>query len=146
MDDALATRVRRWCWAWVGLACALALHVTDEASTGFLPLYNQAVGGLRARLPWVPLPTFTFPFWLAGLAAGVLLLLGLTPLVSRGRRGMRIVSLVLSVLMIGNGLGHVAASFYLGRLAPGVYSAPLLLVAAGALLVTAWRARSAERS
>jgi hypothetical protein len=144
VGDAAATRVRRWRWSWLGLACALAIHVTDEALSGFLPLYNQTVRGVRGRAPWVPLPTFTFPVWLAGLVVGVLLLLGLTPLVSRGGRGIRIASLLLSVLMLGNGLGHIAASFYLGRLAPGVYSSPLLLLAAGALLVTAWRARPAE--
>jgi hypothetical protein len=35
--------IRRFCAAWVGLCAALALHVTDEALTGFLDVYNPAV-------------------------------------------------------------------------------------------------------
>jgi hypothetical protein len=132
--------------AWICLALALALHVTDEALTGFLPVYNGVVEGIRTKQPWVPLPTFTFPVWLAGLVLGVLLLLALTPVVSRGARWIRIASLILAVVMIGNALGHVGASVYWGKLAPGVYSSPFLLVAAVALLVTASRAKVRGRS
>lgn len=134
-------RIAQWRVAWLCLAVALALHVTDEALTGFLPVYNEIVGRIRATHPWVPLPTFTFPVWLAGLIIGVLLLLALTPVVSRGAGWIRVVSLILGVMMMGNAVGHVAASLYWGRLAPGVYSSPLLFIAAVALLVTASRAR-----
>jgi hypothetical protein len=136
----MATRIAQWRTAWVALALAIGLHVTDEALTGFLPVYNGLVRAFRARHPWVPLPTFTFPIWLGGLILGVLILLSLTPVVSRGARWIRAVSVLLAVIMIGNALGHIAASLYWGRLAPGVYSSPLLLVAALALLVTALRA------
>lgn len=84
----------------------------------------------------MPFPTFTFPAWLGGLIAGVLLLYALAPLAFAGRRGLRYLAYPLSVLMILNGLGHIGASLYLGRLAPGVYSSPLLLLASAALLVT----------
>jgi hypothetical protein len=117
------------------------LHVTDEALTGFLPVYNGVVEGIRAEHTWVPLPTFTFPVWLGGLVLGVLLLLGLTPVVSRAARWIRVVSFMLGVIMSGNALGHIGASVYWGTLAPGAYSSPLLLVAAVALLVTASRAK-----
>ena len=137
----MATRIVQWRTAWVGLALALGLHVTDEALTGFLPVYNQVVEGVRAEHPWVPLPTFTFPVWLGGLILGVVLLLALTPVVSRGAQWIRVVSVILGVVMTGNALGHLGASVYWGRLAPGVYSSPLLLIAAIALLVTASRAR-----
>jgi hypothetical protein len=136
----MATRIAQWRTAWIGLALALGLHVADEALTGFLPVYNGVVEGMRARHPWVPLPTFTFPIWLSGLVLGVLLLLSLTPVVSRGARWIRVVSIILGVMMSGNALGHVGASLYWGRPAPGVYSSPLLLIAAVALLVTASRA------
>jgi hypothetical protein len=125
----------------LALAVAPGLHVADEALTGFLPVYNGVVEGIRANHPWLPLPTFTFPTWLGGLILGVLLLLSLTPVVSRGAQWIRIVSIVLGVVMTVNALGHVAASLYWGRLAPGVYSSPILLIAAVALLVTALRAR-----
>jgi hypothetical protein len=136
----MATRIAQWRTAWVALALAIGLHVTDEALTGFLPVYNGLARGFRARHPWMPLPTFTFPIWLGGLILGVLLLLSLTPVVSRGAQWIRAVSVLLAVIMIGNALGHIAASLYWGRLAPGVYSSPLLLLAALALLVTALRA------
>jgi hypothetical protein len=42
--------------------------------------------------------------------------------------------------MIGNAPGHVGVSLYWGRLAPGVYSSPILFAAALALLITALRA------
>jgi hypothetical protein len=99
------------------------------------------VEGIRAQYSWVPLPTFTFPVWLGGLILGVLLLLALTPVVSRGAPWIRVVSLILGVVMTGNALGHIAASVYWGKFAPGVYSSPLLLIAALALLVTASRAK-----
>jgi hypothetical protein len=47
---------------------------------------------------------------------------------------MRLLSYPFAVLMLLNGLGHIAGSFYLGRLAPGVYSAPLLLASSIYLL------------
>jgi hypothetical protein len=124
----------------VALALALGLHVTDEAVTGFLPLYNGVVEGIRAKHPWVPLPTFTFPVWLGGLILGVLLLLVLTPLVSRGAQWARIVSVILGAVMTANALGHIGTSLYWGKPAPGVYSSPFLLIAALALLITASRA------
>ena len=130
--------VRTFGRAWVAMAVVIALHVTDEAATDFLGLYNPLVRAIRARAPLLPLPTFTFGVWLAGLGLGVALLLALSPLAFRGSRWVARVSLPLSVLMFANGLGHIAASFYLGRLAPGVTSAPLLLAASVWLLRQAW--------
>lgn len=137
----MATRMAQWRTAWVVHALALALHVTDEALTGFLPVYNAIVEGIRAEHPWVPLPTFTFPIWLSGLILGVLILLALTPLVSRGAQWLRVVSVILGVVMTANALGHMGASLYWGHPAPGVYSSPVLLIAALALLTTASRAK-----
>jgi hypothetical protein len=65
-------------------------------------------------------------------------LLALSPLAFRGKREVIWASLPLSVLMFGNGLGHIGGSFYLGRLMPGVYSAPLLLLASAWLFRQAW--------
>jgi hypothetical protein len=143
MEAKMAVETVRWRNAWVGLALALGLHVTDEALTGFLPVYNGMVEGLRARSPWLPLPTFTFPVWLGGLILGVVLMLALTPIVARGKRWIRVASLILGVIMIGNALGHIGASVHWGKLAPGVYSSPILLISALALVITASRARVA---
>ncbi len=131
--------------AWVLLALAIALHVTDEALTGFLPLYNSIVESLRESYPWVPLPTFSFPVWLSGLVIGILVLLSLSPLVFAGSTYLRPVSYGLGVLMTGNALGHIGASIYWGILAPGVLSSPILLLAALALLITTDRDRRSAR-
>jgi hypothetical protein len=132
---------RRWAAAWACLAAALGLHVADEALTGFLPFYNSVVESARTSHPWLPFPTFTFRVWIGGLALLVAGLFALTPLVRRGRSWLRPVSYFLGVLMILNALGHAAASLWLGRAAPGVYSSPALLVAAAALLAVAFRSR-----
>jgi hypothetical protein len=133
---------RRWGMCWLALCGALALHVFDEASTGFLPLWNHTVAAIRERFAWSPLPVFDEPTWLGGLILGIAILVGLSPLVFRGTRSIRPLAYVLSVIMIGNGLGHIAASFYLKRPAPGLVSSPLLLAAAMCLL---WATRQASR-
>lgn len=127
--------------AWVALAVALCLHVVDEALTDFLPLYNSLVVTLRETYAWAPLPTFSFSLWLAGLITGVILLLTLSPLVFSGRLILRSVAYFLGVLMTLNALGHIGGSIYLGALAPGVLSSPMLLVAAVALLIATLRVR-----
>jgi hypothetical protein len=137
----MSTRIIHWKTAWIALALTLGLHVTDEALTGFLPFYNGMVRGIRAGHSWFPMPTFTFPIWLSGLILLVIVLFALTPFVSRGAKWIRVVSIILSIIMIANGLGHIGMSIYLGRLAPGVYSSPFLLAAAVALLVTSSRAK-----
>ncbi len=127
-------RSARFGWAWLALAGALALHVTDEALTDFLSVYNPVVRAIRDRLPWMPLPVFSFRVWLAGLIAGILLLVILTPLAFRAVRPLVWAAMPLGVIMIGNGLGHLGGSLYLGRFMPGVYSSPLLIVASWLLL------------
>jgi hypothetical protein len=51
---------RRFGYAWLVFAGALALHVTDEATHGFLSVYNPNALAIRARFPFLPVPTFTF--------------------------------------------------------------------------------------
>ena len=121
--------------AWVLLASAVALHVWDEALTHFLPFYNGLVESLRERLGFFPLPTFSFKLWLGGLIVGVGAGYALTPIVARGGRIIRIVTIVLGILMVSNALGHLLGSVYFGRLLPGVWSSPVLLTAAIYVLV-----------
>ena len=47
----MATRIAQWRVAWVCLALAIGLHVTDEALTGFLPVYNAHGGGNPSETP-----------------------------------------------------------------------------------------------
>ena len=118
---------RRFGAAWVGLCVALAVHVVDEASTGFLDVYNPSVEAIRARLPWLPLPTFTFGVWLSLLALAVSALLALSVFAFRGARWLRSFAFFFAALMFANGMGHVAGTVSLGRAMPGVFSSPLLL-------------------
>jgi hypothetical protein len=120
---------------------ALAVHVADEALTDFLSVYNPAARAIRQRFPLLPLPVFTFEVWLTGLILALVTLLGLSFFVFRGVRWMRPLAYIFSVMMMANGLGHMAGSFYLGRLMPGVYSSPLLLAASGLLLRQTQRQR-----
>lgn len=135
------SRTTRWAISWACLAVALALHVADEALTDFLPLYNSTIESLRDTYGWVPLPTFAFPIWLGGLTVVVVVLLALTRLIPRGYKWLRGLSYFLGVLMIVNAVGHMLASVWLRRLAPGAFSSPLLLLAAIALLVTTTQSR-----
>ena len=129
-------------WAWVGLALSLGVHVADEALTDFLSVYNPTVEAIRQRLPWVPLPTFTFAVWLSGLILLVTILLLLAPLAFRGTRLLVWLAYPLGAIMLLNGLGHFAGTLYLGRAMPGVYSSPLLLVTAPLLLIQARKLRT----
>src|SRR5512146_3175309 len=125
--------------AWVTFSAAVALHVTDEALTGFLGVWNPTVAAVHARWPWFPMPTFSFSVWLGGLIAAVLLAFALSPLFFRGGGGLRIPAYVAAALIgVGNGLGHTVATI-LGhtapevtfpRPAPGFYSSPLLIATA----------------
>lgn len=140
------SRTKQWGWAWLALAVSLGLHVADEATTGFLPLYNSFVGNLREAHPWLLIPTFSFSGWLTGLIVGVLALICLSPLVFAGKQLFRPVAYCLGLLMTLNALAHIGISVYVRELAPGALSAPILLLAAVALLVTTHRVRHGAHS
>lgn len=124
--------------AWGMFAAALALHVTDEATHDFLASYNPSVLAIRARLPFLPLPTFTFGVWLGSLIAGICLLLCLSPLAFRGIRWLRIAAWPVGLLFgIANASLHIGSSIYFHRWMPGVYSSPVLLIGGVYLLVAA---------
>ena len=122
--------------AWLVLCIAFGIHVEDEALTDFLSVYNPLVRAVRARFPFLPLPTFTFRVWLAGLVLAVLALASLTPFAFRGAAWMRPVAYGFGLIMAGNGLLHLVGSVYMKKALPGVYSAPLLLAAAIYLLAS----------
>jgi len=131
--------------AWVAFALAVAVHVTDEATHDFLSIYNSSVHSIRERLPLIPLPTFSFRIWLSLLIAGILLLLCLSPLAFRGDSWLRIASRPLGLLVgVLNASLHIGSSFYFGRWMPGVYSSPLLLLAAICLLANSGRSTPAS--
>jgi hypothetical protein len=123
--------------AWFALTAAFALHVLDEATTGFLSIYNPTVTALRERWSWFPMPTFQFREWLIGLVIAVAVCFALTPLAARGSAALRPLAWFYALIMFFNGIGHTAftvlghtvASVTFSRPAPGFYSSPFLLVA-----------------
>lgn len=110
--------------AWLALCVALGIHVVDEALTDFLSVYNPAARAIRARFPFLPLPTFTFRVWLGSLIAVTLLLFALAPAAFRGVPGMRGAAYLFGIVMAGNGLLHLVGSAYMKKVIPGTYSGP----------------------
>jgi hypothetical protein len=128
----------------------LALHVTDEALTGFLSVYNPTVLALRARLGFWPMPTFEFREWLTGLILGILSLATLSRFAFRNVRWIRpifyfcaVVTGIVNALghTIATILGHTVSTVRFQRPAPGFYSSPLLLIVSIYALVQLRRTR-----
>jgi hypothetical protein len=134
---------RRWALAWLALCVAFAVHVIDEAANDFLSWYNANALGIRERLPWLPIPIFTFRVWVIALTMAVLALTALTPFARQGRRWLVPVAYVYAIVFLANGVAHIVVSVTGRWLAPGVYSAPLLLVAATWLLLESRRVATA---
>ena len=116
--------------AWVLMVGAIALHVLDEALTGFVPFFNEKTIIISEWLGFVRIPAITFTVWITALIVGIIILFLLTFIVRRGGRVIRIFSIVLGILMIGNSLLHIVGSIYQGHLLPGFISSPILLITA----------------
>jgi len=135
--------------AWFALTVAFALHVIDEASTGFLQVYNPTVVAMRARWGFFPMPTFGFREWLAGLTLGVVVCFALTPVAAHGARWLRPLAWFYALLMFFNGVGHTAvtitgrtvAGITVPRPAPGFYSSPFLFIGSVWLMIRLWQTR-----
>lgn len=116
---------------------AFALHIVDEASTGFLAVYNPTVTILRERWGWFPMPAFEYRQWLTTLIVACGILFCLTPVAARGMRGLRPVAWTFATIMFLNALGHTffsilgrtVAAVTFPRPAPGFYSSPFLFLA-----------------
>lgn len=131
--------------AWVGLCLALAAHIADEALGVFFSLYDPATRSLGQHLPFLQLPAFTFEVWLTIAVEAVIVLLILSPFAFCGARWMATLSYPFAVVTCFNGLSHVAASAFLLRAVPGLYTSPLLLAGAGGLLLSVHRLESENR-
>ena len=108
-----------------------------------LGVYNPTALSIRERLGVPFPPTFSFTAFITGLTLVVVAWLALTPLAYQGRRWLISLATVLSVIHIVNGLGHGVVSLALGRAAPGVWSAPLLIASAVWMLTVVRRLRHA---
>jgi hypothetical protein len=114
--------------AWFFLSCAFVLHVVDEAVNDFLQVYNPTVINIKENFTLLPLPTFTFGTWIAGLIMAILILFALSPLAFKNINWVKKFSYFYGIVMLLNGIGHILGSFALGDFMPGVYSAPLLII------------------
>lgn len=139
---------------WLAFCFTLALHVTDEALTGFLSVYNPTVLALRQRLGFWPMPTFGFREWLSGLTALIVLLVLLGPFLFRNDRWVRFLAYFFAVVAgilnalghtIATILGHTVSSVRFARPAPGFYSSPFLCLAAIFVLLELRRTRRMQR-
>ena len=126
---------RRLGAAWVLLWISLALHVVDEAMTGFLSVYNPTVVALRARFGFWPMPTLELGEFLATLFFGIAVLAALSPLVFRNARWMRPMFYFCAIVFgVVNALGHTMTTVFGHPLSgiqmpspsPGFWSSPLL--------------------
>jgi hypothetical protein len=145
-----AGSLRRLGIAWVLLCLGLALHVADEALTGFLNVYNPTAREIARRTGFGP-PTFTFGVWLGGLIFAVCVLLMLSPAAFRNARAWRPLAYVFATIMllnaishtVGSILGHSFADITFPRPMPGFYSSPVMLAAS---LWLFWNLRQTRQS
>jgi len=143
----LGDRNQRFGIYWLTFGYTLALHVLDEAGHDFLAVYNPNALAIRRFLRFLPVPVFTFRQWIGSLLCGLTLWLVLAPLAFRGLKWLRRLAIPVAILAgIGNALGHIVSSIYLRRFMPGVYSAPLILLAGIVLLRSALRIESGVAS
>jgi hypothetical protein len=132
--------------AWLLMISAISIHVFDEAVTNFLPFYNGLALKMRESLGFSLLPNFSFEAWLGGLIAAIIICFSLTPLVNRGGRFIRTFATLLGMLMMANALGHIVGSTLVGRLLPGFWSSPFLLLTALFVVVSGFMEPPVEAS
>ena len=115
---------RRRYIAWLLLCAALAVHVADEASTGFLDLYNPAVTAMG-----LPALRFTFPVWITLLALAIAGLVILSYWVRRGTWWTVHAGYTFAFLVLANGIAHLSFSIHRHAWMSGAYTSPLLVAA-----------------
>jgi hypothetical protein len=120
--------------AWLLLCAVLAVHIGDEAATGFLQLYNPAVAAMG-----LPLLQFKFPLWIGLLASAVVGLLILSYWVRRGTWWTIHAAYAFAFVMFANAAAHLAFSMHRGAWMSGAYTSPFLLAASAGLWTTAPR-------
>jgi hypothetical protein len=120
------------------MCMAFGLHTWDEAAHHFLRYYNATVLALYGHFSWFPRMDMEFRNWLERLVVANLVLLALTPWAYQNARWLRPVAYVFAGIQLLNGTWHIVAAV-LGHTvppvqfegpAPGVYTAPLLLILA----------------
>jgi hypothetical protein len=125
---------RRRYIAWLLLCGTLAAHVADEASTGFLDLYNPAVTAMG-----LPQLRFTFPVWITLLALAIAGLLILSYWVRRRTWWTVYAGYAFAFVMLANGIAHLSFSIHRRAWMSGAYTSPLLVAASVNLGIATFR-------
>ncbi len=130
-----ATRLERERFlAWLVLCAALAVHIGDEAATGFLNLYNPEVVAMG-----FPALQFAFAPWIILLALAVAGLLILSYWVRRGTWWTIHAAYAFALMMLSNAAAHLIFSVHRHAWMSGSYTSPLLLAASVNLWIAAPR-------
>jgi hypothetical protein len=127
--------------AWLLLCLVFALHIWDEAAHNFLSYYNATVLALYGRFSWLPRMDMQFREWVTPLVIAVVVCLALTPFAFRNACWLRPLAYVFAGIHFLNGLWHILATIHGGTVpsvrfdgvAPGFYTAPLLIAASAYL-------------
>ncbi len=128
--------------AWLLLCLAFALHVWDEAAHDFLSYYNATVLALYGHFSWFPRMDMQFRTWLTVLVVVNVALLAFTPWAYRNARWLRPLAYAFAGIELLYGAGNILAairgrtvpSVHFEGAAPGVYTAPLLVILAAYLI------------
>jgi hypothetical protein len=131
----VASNRRRYI-AWLLLCAALAVHITDEAWTRFLDLYNPEVKAMG-----LPELQFSFPMWITLLGLAVVGLLIASHWVRRGTWWTIYAAYSFALLMFSNSAAHLIFSIYQHAWMSGSYTSPLLLAASAYLWIASPRTR-----
>jgi hypothetical protein len=135
---------------WLLLCLGFALHVWDEAAHDFLSYYNATALALYGHFSWFPRLDMQFRTWLSALVAVNLALLALTPWAYRNAKWLRPVAYGFAGIELVYGAGQILAairgrtvpSVHFEGAAPGVYTAPLVVVLAAYLIWSLRKSRS----
>lgn len=115
--------------AWLALTLALTLHVAEGAVRDYLAFYNPLAMSLRDMLLWTWMPTFTFAAWLGGWIVILAALYGLTWFAACPARWVVWCALAYAEVVFLFSAAKLAFAIYLQKAIPGVFTAPLLLIA-----------------
>lgn len=136
----MGTVISKFGNSWILLTSAFAIHVVDEAIFDFLPFYNSVVLNAKANYSFLPIPNFTFQWWLTGLIIVMLLLFLLSKIAFQEKRWIIKFSIIYGLIMLINGILHPIASIYYSKIIGGVYSSPFLIIGSAYLLRNAIKA------
>ncbi len=131
---------------WVLMCLAFALHTVDEATHSFLMYYNATVLTLYGHFSWFPRIELDFRSWLLGLVLTILVALCLVPFAFKNAGWLRPFGYIYALGLLADGAAHILVQIRGGTVpsvrfegpGPGLYTAPLLILASSYLF---WQLR-----